>query len=82
MYLRLVTSAQIRTDPQSYADFLFHPETGAAMEPRDFCERFVEASGKEAGSSRFECMVIYPVNLTTHRSCPDNSALPGASAQY
>ena len=49
VYLRLLTSAQIRADPDSYAPFLSHPETGELMEPREFCENFVEAVGKEAG---------------------------------
>ncbi|KAI0920455.1 hypothetical protein AcW1_002189 [Taiwanofungus camphoratus] len=48
VYLRLLTSAQIRADPESYASFLFHPEIGEPMEIRDFCENFVEAVGKEA----------------------------------
>ncbi|KII84082.1 hypothetical protein PLICRDRAFT_118324 [Plicaturopsis crispa FD-325 SS-3] len=48
VFLRLLTSAQIRTDPDSYAPFLFHPELGIQMEPREFCESFVEAVGKEA----------------------------------
>lgn len=50
VYLRLLTSAQIRADPESYASFLFHPEIGEPMEIRDFCENFVEAVGKEAGA--------------------------------
>lgn len=49
VYLRLLTSAQIRADSDSYAAFLFHPEIGEQMEVRDFCESFVEAVGKEAG---------------------------------
>jgi len=44
----LLTSAQIRADPDSYAPFLSHPETGELLEPREFCENFVEAVGKEA----------------------------------
>ena len=49
LYLRLLTSAQIRIDPDSYAPFLFHPDTGESMQPREFCEYFVDAWGKEAG---------------------------------
>lgn len=49
VYLRLLTSAQIRADPDAYAGFLMHPEIGEPMELRDFCESFVEAVGKEAG---------------------------------
>ena len=49
VYLRLLTSAQIRADPEAFAGFLMHPEIGEPMELRDFCESFVEAVGKEAG---------------------------------
>jgi len=48
MYLRLLTSAYIRTDPEAYAPFLLHPETGEDIAPQEFCERFVETCGKEA----------------------------------
>ncbi|EJD43683.1 cysteine proteinase [Auricularia subglabra TFB-10046 SS5] len=48
MYLRLLTSAQIRADADNYAAFLFHPETGEPMAVREFCESFVEAIGREA----------------------------------
>ncbi|KAJ8455537.1 hypothetical protein ONZ45_g18921 [Pleurotus djamor] len=48
VYLRLLTSAQIRSDPDEYSPFLFHPEIGIPLEPREFCEAFVEAVGKEA----------------------------------
>ncbi|KZT24962.1 cysteine proteinase [Neolentinus lepideus HHB14362 ss-1] len=48
VFLRLLTSAQIRTDPDEFAPFLFHPEIGEPMTPREFCETFVEAVGKEA----------------------------------
>ncbi|KAH9948479.1 cysteine proteinase [Amylocystis lapponica] len=48
VYLRLLTSAQIRADPGAYESFLMHPEMGEPMQIRDFCESFVEAVGKEA----------------------------------
>ncbi|KAI0045182.1 cysteine proteinase [Auriscalpium vulgare] len=48
VFLRLLTSAQIRADPDSYAPFLFHPEIGEQMTVHDFCVMFVEAIGKEA----------------------------------
>ncbi|KAK7676967.1 hypothetical protein QCA50_020085 [Cerrena zonata] len=48
MYLRLLTSAQIRLAPEDFAPFLFHPEIGEPMETVSFCENFVEAVGKEA----------------------------------
>lgn len=49
VYLRLLTSAQIRYDPESYEPFLFNPETGEQMTTVDFCNSQVEATGKEAG---------------------------------
>ncbi|OBZ74856.1 Ubiquitin thioesterase otubain-like protein [Grifola frondosa] len=48
VYLRLLASAQMRSDPDSYAPFLFNPELGDQMEVTDFCVNFVEAVGKEA----------------------------------
>ncbi|KAH7924353.1 cysteine proteinase [Leucogyrophana mollusca] len=48
VYLRLLTSAHIRADPDNFAPFLMHPEIGIPLEPREFCEHFVEAVGKEA----------------------------------
>lgn len=36
-------------DPDTYAPFLFHPDTGMEITPHEFCERYVEAFGKEAG---------------------------------
>jgi len=50
MYLRLLTSAQIRTDEDNYSAFLFHPETAEPIGVREFCEAFVEPTGKEAGA--------------------------------
>ena len=50
MYLRLLTSAEIKTNPE-IAAFLIHPETGEQMDPESFCNNFVEAVGKEAGET-------------------------------
>ncbi|KAI0695288.1 peptidase C65 Otubain-domain-containing protein [Cerioporus squamosus] len=47
VYLRLLTSAEIKTNPE-IAAFLIHPETGEQMDPESFCNNFVEAVGKEA----------------------------------
>ncbi|KAF8622628.1 hypothetical protein AX15_006880 [Amanita polypyramis BW_CC] len=47
-YLRLITSAQLRLNEEEYSPFLIHPERGDPMSVRDFCENFVEGSGKEA----------------------------------
>ncbi len=67
VFLRLLTSAEIKTNPD-YAAFLLHPETGEQMDPEGFCNNFVEAVGKEAGgsssiSSRFSGRP-YPIMLS------------------
>lgn len=48
-FLRLLTSSQIRLDPDLFAPFLFHPETGDQMDIIPFCQNWVEGAGKEAG---------------------------------
>jgi ubiquitin thioesterase protein OTUB1 len=50
VFLRLLTSAQLRADVDTYAPFLFHPETGEPLAMRAFCETFVEAVDREAGA--------------------------------
>jgi Peptidase C65 Otubain len=49
MFMRMLTSAEIRSDPEEYDPFLSHPDTGEKMPVREFCETFVEVLGKEAG---------------------------------
>ncbi|EKM52617.1 uncharacterized protein PHACADRAFT_261168 [Phanerochaete carnosa HHB-10118-sp] len=51
IYMRYVTSAQIKVDPFSYAPYLYNPDEPYAdepMNPADFCNHFVECMGKEA----------------------------------
>ena len=60
VYLRLLTSAQMRSEPEKYADVLFHPELDEPMELREFCENFVEAVGKEAGEH------LLAITIATH----------------
>ncbi|KAI8972593.1 cysteine proteinase [Trametes punicea] len=48
MYLRLLASAQIKSDAEAYSPFLFNPDTTEPMDPESFCNNFVEAFGKEA----------------------------------
>jgi len=48
VYLRLLTSAQIQADAETYEPFLLHPEMGEPLGAKDFCSLFVEAIGKEA----------------------------------
>lgn len=46
--LRLITSAQIRTNPTQFSPFLFHPLTFEPLTADDFCRSEVEPCGKEA----------------------------------
>ncbi|KAF8890661.1 peptidase C65 Otubain-domain-containing protein [Infundibulicybe gibba] len=48
VYMRLITSAHIRNDPDAFSAFLFDPDTGEQLSIKEFCERFVDAVGKEA----------------------------------
>ncbi|KZT55385.1 cysteine proteinase [Calocera cornea HHB12733] len=48
VYLRLLTSAYIRANEGDFLPYLFSPDTGDLLDVREFCEREVEASGKEA----------------------------------
>ena len=57
--MRMITSAQIRSDPEEYDPFLSHPDTGEKMQVREFCETFVEVLGKEAGEPFFRCRRFY-----------------------
>jgi len=50
MYLRLLTSAQIRIAPDDFYAFIMHPDTGMQMDVKEFCELFVDPMGKEAGT--------------------------------
>lgn len=85
MFLRLLTSATIRSESVAYAPFLFHPETGSEISPQEFCERFVEACGKEAGAPHHSCCAHRPLEIDSgmeHRSCPDRSFNEGPEAQH
>ncbi|KAL4077444.1 peptidase C65 Otubain-domain-containing protein [Scleroderma citrinum] len=48
MYLRLLTSAQIRTEPDEFVAFIMNPDTGMEIDVKEFCELFVDPMGKEA----------------------------------
>jgi len=47
-FLRMITSAQIRGNPNDFEPFLMHPDTGEKMGSKEFCESLVEVLGKEA----------------------------------
>lgn len=46
--LRLMTSAYIRTHPETFSDFLLSPTTFLPLTPEEFCRQEVEPVGKEA----------------------------------
>lgn len=46
--LRLMTSAFIRTHPDTFSDFLLSPTTFLPLTPEEFCRQEVEPCGKEA----------------------------------
>lgn len=47
-FMRMITSAQIRGNPNDFEPFLMHPDTGEKMGTKEFCETLVEVLGKEA----------------------------------
>jgi hypothetical protein len=60
MYLRLVTSAQIRLHSAEYEPFLTDLSLLGSDKPVEFCQKFVEVSGVEAGSTLFaDCNVPF-----------------------
>jgi len=48
-FMRMITSAQIRSNPDEYEAFLTHPDTDETIGVTEFCESVVEVLGKEAG---------------------------------
>jgi ubiquitin thioesterase protein OTUB1 len=48
-FMRMVTSTQIQSEPETYEPFLTHPDTGETMGVKEFCKVVVEVLGKEAG---------------------------------
>lgn len=70
VFLRLLTSAQIRSDVDSYAPFLFHPELGDPLEPREFCENFVEAVDKEAGAFTLASRPLWQFTIARFHPLP------------
>ncbi|KAI0277807.1 peptidase C65 Otubain-domain-containing protein [Russula aff. rugulosa BPL654] len=47
-FMRMVTSTQIQSEPETYEPFLIHPDTGETMGVKEFCKAVVEVLGKEA----------------------------------
>ncbi|PPQ83043.1 hypothetical protein CVT26_012174 [Gymnopilus dilepis] len=49
IYLRFLTSAQIRLNREDFEAFVVHPDTKEPMDVDSFCANVVQAMGKEAG---------------------------------
>ena len=58
MYLRLLTSAQIRIEPDNFHGFIMNPDTGVEMDVKEFCELFVDPMGKEAGTTQRSVRIL------------------------
>jgi ubiquitin thioesterase protein OTUB1 len=57
--MRMVTSTQIQSEPETYEPFLTHPDTGETMGVKEFCKAVVEVLGKEAGEAEFLPLPAY-----------------------
>lgn len=57
--MRMVTSAQIQSEPETYEPFLTHPDTGEKIGVKDFCRIVVEVLGKEAGKHNTSFLFIF-----------------------
>ena len=77
-FLRMITSAQIRGNPNDFEPFLMHPDTGEKMGSKEFCESLVEVLGKEAGkqsvpffpSSQSRLMTPFPFTARADKNNP------------
>jgi len=56
MYLRLLTSAYIRLNRDSYEGFLVNPDTKEFMDLESFCANIVQAMGKEADNVEMDAL--------------------------
>ncbi|KAI0334138.1 cysteine proteinase [Cubamyces sp. BRFM 1775] len=64
MYLRMLTSTQIKLNAELYAPVLFDPEMKMHVELENFCNNFVEAFGKEADDIQITALSgILKVNI-------------------
>jgi hypothetical protein len=62
-FMRMITSTQIQSEPETYEPFLIHPDNGETMGVREFCKVVVEVLGKEAGehspfSSTYASLIV------------------------
>ncbi|KAH9477068.1 OVARIAN TUMOR DOMAIN-containing deubiquitinating enzyme 1 [Psilocybe cubensis] len=56
IYLRFLTSAQIRLNREDYEGFLVHPDTKDLMDVDSFCANVVQAMGKEADNVEIQAL--------------------------
>ncbi|PPQ74522.1 hypothetical protein CVT25_004428, partial [Psilocybe cyanescens] len=56
IYLRFLTSAQIRLNREDYEGFLVHPDTKDFMDVDSFCANVVQAMGKEADNVEIQAL--------------------------
>ncbi|PPQ73204.1 hypothetical protein CVT24_010023 [Panaeolus cyanescens] len=56
IYLRFVTSAHIRMNPDQYEGFVVHPDTREPMDVDSYCANFVQAMGKEADNVEIQAL--------------------------
>ncbi|KAF8961630.1 peptidase C65 Otubain-domain-containing protein [Flammula alnicola] len=56
IYLRFLTSAQIRLNREAYEGFLVHPDTKDLMDVDSFCANVVQAMGKEADNVEIDAL--------------------------
>ncbi|KAF9054078.1 peptidase C65 Otubain-domain-containing protein [Panaeolus papilionaceus] len=57
IYLRFVTSAHIRMNPDQFEGFVEHPDTREPMDVESYCANFVQAMGKEADNVEIQALV-------------------------
>jgi ubiquitin thioesterase protein OTUB1 len=70
-FMRMITSTQIQSEPETYEPFLIHPDNGETMGVREFCKVVVEVLGKEAGehspfSSTYALLILEPFLYIDH----------------
>jgi len=56
IYLRFLTSAQIRLNRESYEGFVVHPDSRDVMDVDSYCANIVQAMGKEADNVEIEAL--------------------------
>jgi hypothetical protein len=87
--MRMVTSTQIQSEPETYEPFLTHPDTGETMGVKEFCKAVVEVLGKEAGEAQSlplptyvsRVLLIPKLFFSLHRSCATDGHLASVQSE-